>query len=205
MARLFNFLAVGERVARDCARRQSTLATQQYMQRFFLSQSRHESAHVWVFENVARWLDAKAAPVNPAVLAILDYGRLVEDAIECGQLDEAILAQQLILEGLGDVVLDRVSFGIGQRALGFERIRHIMLGQEHAHYRFGKRWAEDLASHRPELIDNLSERAVPYLEMIDQILHSLGGLFEVFDEDEAAYRARLRQSLPVWIQGAHVF
>ena len=136
---------------------------------------------------------------------MVDYGRLVEHAIDHAKLDETILAQQLILEGLGDVVLDRINFGIDQRQLGFERVRQIMLGQEHAHHSFGHRWAKEVARNRPELIDGLRERAIPYLELMDRCLNSLGGLFEAFDEDEAAYRARLRQSLPVWIQAAHVF
>lgn len=48
-------------------------------------------------------------------------------------------AQQIILEGLGVVVFNRIGNGMTERGVGFTRLRQMLTRQAHAHHTFGLR------------------------------------------------------------------
>ena len=135
IARLLTFLEYGEYLAQDCARAQAALAPEQGMQRFLLSQARQEAAHAWVFQGAIAWLAPKHLGDSPFLPAREQYRVLVEDALQRRDFPETLMAEQIILEGLGEAILARIEEGLAKRSAPFGRLRRVLLHQEEAHRR----------------------------------------------------------------------
>lgn len=194
IARLFRFLILGERLAQDCARNQARLATHVASRRFFTAQSRQEAFHVVVLDGAVRWLSPRGDQSNVALEPMEEYRRLIDEALQHRDLAETVLAQQVILEGLGEFIFERISTGISERGLGFRRIKRLLQAQELAHHRFGMRYMEKLES--PE--STLKARGEDYMGLALKMLDELHDLLEYFDEDPALYVAGLYQNTPPW-------
>lgn len=199
IARLFSFLVLAERVAHHCALGQASVVEHVATRRFLLAQSRQEAFHACVFQSAMHWLAPRGITNEAAARPIARYQALLRDAIRRRDFVETVLAQQVILEGLGEVVLSSISAGIAQRGLGFARLRRTLLTQEHAHHTFGLRQLHQLTAADGTLVVALRERGLEYLALTDDILAVLADLFEVFDEDPAAYASAARRRLPNWI------
>ncbi len=200
-ARLLHFLMLGERLAHDCARAQAALVAEPAMRRFFLTQARQEGFHAKVFHRGILWLTPKGA-CQALVLAPMNrYRMLIETALHRAQLAETLLAQQVILESLGEVILERISEGMTRQRLGFTRLRRMILHQEHAHHAFGLRCLRQLVAADIALAERLRERSGEYFQLIDSMLEAQCDLFAFFDEDPTTCVAEARRSLPQWIVG----
>lgn len=195
IARLFRFLILGERLAQNCAHSQARLSSHAAWRRFFSAQSRQEAFHVTVLDGAIRWLSPRGDHSNVALKPMEDYGRLIDEALKREDLAETVLAQQVILEGLGEFTFDRISDGISDRGLGFRRIRRLLQGQELAHHRFGMRYLEKLES--PE--NTLKPRAQDYMGLALTMLDELHDLLEYFGEDPALYVTGLYGNTPWWV------
>lgn len=101
IARLLTFLEHGERMAHGCAQRQATLAPDPKARRFLTTQARQEAMHAVVFRGAIAWLAPRHLGDAPFLPALEDYRRLLTEALERGDWLESILAEQVILEGLG--------------------------------------------------------------------------------------------------------
>ncbi len=201
VARLLEVLITGEQLARDCARAQAELTHDRLMRRFFLSQVRQESFHVGVFHAFLLPLSTKGAGGSSNSLALARYRRLIEGALARGDLGETLLAQQVILEGLGEVVLTRLDGGMAKRKMGIERLRRLVLSQEQAHHGFGLSRLEQMITSGHNSRERLREQAQEYLVISDSLLAELGEVFEIFDEDPVAYASETRRLLPHWLGG----
>ncbi|OGW67855.1 MAG: hypothetical protein A3A88_08200 [Nitrospirae bacterium RIFCSPLOWO2_01_FULL_62_17] len=199
IARLLTFLEYGERLAHDCARAQAALAPEQGMQRFLASQARQESAHAWVFQGAVAWLAPKHLGDSPFLPALEQYRALLEDALQRGDLAETLMAEQLILEGLGEAILARIEEGLAKRNARFGQLRRILLHQEEAHYDFGRRMLDRAFAAGTTSPDHLCARAQEYLALTDRMVSTLGDLFESIEEDPQLYMARARSYLPGWL------
>lgn len=199
IARLFSFLVIAERLAHDCALAQAGIAPDASMRRFLLAQARQEAFHAQVFQGAVRCLAPRGISSGPSLLPMTRYRALLEDAIRRRDIPETLLAQQVILEGLGDVVLDRIDAGMTDRGMGFARLRRTLLNQEHAHHIFGLRRLERLINTGRASAATLRERGKEYLALTDEILAVQGDLFEIFDEDPTAYASAVRAHLPIWL------
>ena len=199
IARLLTFLEYGERLAHDCARAQAALAPEQGMQRFLASQARQESAHAWVFQGAVAWLAPKHLGDSPFLPALEQYRALLEYALQRGDLAETLMAEQLILEGLGEAILARIEEGLAKRNAPFGQLRRILLHQEEAHYDFGRRMLDRAFAAGTTSPDHLCARAQEYLALTDRMVSTLGDLFESIEEDPQLYMARARSYLPGWL------
>ena len=199
IARLFGFLVDAERLAHDCALAQAAIVPDASMRRFLLAQARQEAFHTRVFQGAIKCLAPHGVSSGPPFLPMARYRALLEGAIRRRDIPETLLAQQVILEGLGDVVLDRLSAGMTARGMGFTRLRRIMLGQEHAHHTFGLRRLERHIDAGTASVAALRERGQEYLALTDAMLDHQGSFFETFDEDPTAYASALRRRLPIWL------
>lgn len=195
VARLFRFLILGENLARDCARSQARLASHAASQRFFAAQSRQEAFHVTVLDGAVRWLSPRGVHSDVALKPMEEYRRLIDEALLRRDLAETVLAQQVILEGLGEFTFERISDGISHRGLGFRRIKRLLQRQELAHHQFGMRYLEKLDS--PER--TLKARGEDYMGLALTMLVELQDLLEFFDEDPALYVKGLHQNTPPWV------
>ena len=199
VARLFSFLMLGEQVAHDCARAQTKIVTDSAMRRFLRAQVRQEAFHTKVFECGVLWLVPRGIRRCPALAPMNAYRRRLEETLGDGNFAETLLAQQVLLEGLGDVVFNRINQGMTDRGLGFTRLRRIILRQEHTHHTFGVRCLEKLIAMDDTLVERLRAAFPEYLILIEAMLDTLQGLFEFFDEEPGHYMSELQGELPDWL------
>ena len=199
IARLLTFLEYGEHLARDCARAQAALAPEQGMQRFLLSQARQEAAHAWVFQGAIAWLAPKHLGDSPCLPALEQYRTLLEDALQRRDFPETLMAEQIILEGLGEAILARIEEGLAKRSAPFGHLRRVLLHQEEAHHDFGRRMLDRAFAAGATSPEYLQGRAQEYLALTDCMVSTLGDLFESIDEDPQLYMERAKSYLPDWL------
>jgi hypothetical protein len=199
-ARLFSFLMLGEQVAQHCALEQSKYTTHKGSRKFLLSQSSQENYHRILFDKAVLTLTPKGAKPNPANKPMLKYQNLLNDAIATGQYAETLLGQQVILEGLGEVVLENIDKGMSNRMFGFKKIRRIILKQEQAHHDFGLRKLNDWVGTDETRINALSAKTSDYLDLIHEILNNFHDVFEYFGYDSNVYYSEVKRKLPDWIK-----
>lgn len=204
IARLFSFLMKGEQLAVDCAVAQARIFPDKPRRQFFANQSRQERFHAQVFRIGISMLESKTPARAAGSDAMDDYRKLLGEALSRGDCMESLLGMQVILEGLGDLTLQRLSAGFTSRGVGFDRVRRVILGQEHAHHGFGIRQLERLVRGQGQLPPDLLNRAGDYLDLATQLMQEAGPLFEFFHEDADDYSADLRGRLPLWLSGGPV-
>lgn len=199
IARLLTFLEHGERLAHDCARAQAALAPEPGMQRFLASQARQESAHALVFRGAIAWLAPRHLGDSPFLPSLDRYRILLEDALHRGDLAETLLAEQIILEGLGEAILARIEAGLLKRGAPFGRVRRILLHQEEAHHDFGRRMLDRAFTTGTASSERLRGRAQDYLALTEGMVTTLGELFESINEDPRHYLEQAGSYLPGWL------
>lgn len=198
IARLLTFLEHGERMAHDCAKAQAVLSKEPDVRRFLLSQARQEAMHARVFQGAIAWLAPKLWRDAPFLPALEEYRKLLADALARHDLLETFLAEQVVLEGLGEAILTRIEQGLAKRAAPFGRLRRILLHQEEAHHGFGRRQLERAIERGETDRQALRKRAERYVALTDTMVFTLCDLFESIDEDADAWAADVRTFLPDW-------
>jgi hypothetical protein len=199
IARLLTFLEHGERLANECAKAQATLAPDSASRRFLLSQARQEAAHALVFRGAIAWLAPKHLGDAPFLPALEEYRKILDEALARNDLLETLLAEQVILEGLGEAILMRIEEGLVKRAAPFGRLRRILLQQEEAHNGFGRRMLERAMAEGRIDAETLRHRGQGYLALTDQMVLTLSDLFESIAEDPTAWANDVRKFLPEWL------
>ncbi len=199
LARLLKFMELGERLAHDCALAQAALAPEPGMRRFLLTQARQEGYHAVAFQGAIAWLAPRYLGTSHLHAPLERYRTLIDEALCRGDYLETILAEQIILEGLGQATLKRIEEGLVKRGAGFTRLRRLLLQQEEAHHAFGQRTLERAIAEGETSPEALRARAPLYLALIDELIRSLQGLFESIDENPAVYISNARSYLPGWL------
>jgi hypothetical protein len=199
IARLLTFLEQGERLANECAKAQAALASDSGSQRFLLSQARQEAAHALVFQGAIAWLAPRHLGNAPFLPALEEYRKKLNDALARRDLLETFLAEQVILEGLGEAILTRIEEGLVKRAAPFGRLRRMLLQQEEAHHGFGCRMLERAMAEGQIDAEELCRRAQDYLVLTDRMVLTLSDLFESIDEDPTAWARDVQKFLPEWL------
>ena len=199
IARLLAFLEQGERLAYDCARAQAGLAPDGKMRRFLLGQARQEAVHAIVFQGVIAWLAPRHLGPSPLLPPLERYRALLDRAIRERNFVETLLAEQIILEGLGEAILGRIEEGLVKRGAAFGPLRRILLRQEEAHHAFGCRALDRAIAEGRTSTEELRSRAQEYLALIDAMVATLGDLFESIDEDPSDWATDARGYLPTWL------
>jgi len=199
IARLLTFLEHGEGMAHDCAKAQAVLSEDPGTRRFLLSQAKQEAMHARVFQAAIAWLAPKHLRDAPFLPALEDYRRSLEDALSRRDLMEAFLAEQVVLEGLGEAILTRIEQGLVKRAAPFGPLRRILLKQEETHHGFGRRQLQRGIERGETDVKDLRQRAQRYLALTDAMVLALGDLFDSIDEDATAWTNDVRTWLPVWL------
>ncbi len=199
IARLLTFLEHGERMANECAKAQAVLASDDGSRRFLLSQARQESAHALVFQGAIAWLAPKHLGDTPFLPALEEYRKILNDALSREDLLEMFLAEQVILEGLGEAILTRIEEGLVKRAAPFGRLRRILLRQEEAHHEFGRRMLERAMDDGRIDAETLRRCAQKYLALTDQMVLTLSELFDSIAEDPSAWAGDVKKFLPQWL------
>ena len=198
IARLLTFLEHGERMAHDCAKAQAALSEDPGACRFLLSQARQEAMHARVFQGAIVWLSPKYLRDSPFLPALEEYRRMLNDALARRDLMETFLAEQVVLEGLGEAILTRIEQGLVKRGAPFGRLRRILLRQEEMHHGFGRRQLERAVERGETDSESLKRQAERYLDLADGMVLTLCDLFDSIDEDAEAWATDVRTFLPDW-------
>ncbi|BFU95654.1 MAG: hypothetical protein NTNFB02_23760 [Nitrospira sp.] len=199
IAKLLTFLEHGERLAHACAKAQAALTVDVGHRRFLLTQARQEAMHAMVFQGAIAWLAPRYLGQRPMLPALEEYRKRLFDAMARKDLIETILAEQVILEGLGEAILTRIEAGLMKRSAPYGRLRRILLHQEEAHHGFGRRVLERAMAEGRTDVAALRHSAHNYLGLTEQMVHFLSDLFESIAEDPAAWAADVRAFLPPWL------
>jgi len=199
IARLLTFLEHGERMAHDCAKAQAALADDSGTRRFLAGQARQEAMHAVVFQRAITWLAPKHLGDAPFLPALEEYRTMLHDELAGGNLVETYLAEQVVLEGLGEAILIRIEQGLAKRAAPFGRLRRILLQQEEVHHGFGRRQLERAIDRGETDHAFLRRQAQRYLDSTGEMISTLCDLFDSIDEDAGAWAADVRTFLPQWL------
>jgi hypothetical protein len=109
------------------------------------------------------------------------------------------LAEQIILEGLGEAILNRIEAGLTKRDAPFGKLRRVLLHQEEAHHAFGVRVIERGLSTGQMDRRELYAKAQDYLALIQTMVLTLADLFDTIDEDPSVWANDVRKYLPEWL------
>ncbi|HKY73193.1 MAG TPA: hypothetical protein VJL88_14840 [Nitrospira sp.] len=199
IARLLTFLTHGERLAQACATAQAALVTDPRERVFLLGQARQEAMHAMVFQTFIAWFAPRHRRSEPALPPLEEYRTRLLDALSRKDLIESVLAEQVILEGLGEAILFRIEAGLAKRAAPFGRLRRVLLHQEEAHHGFGRRMLERAMAESRTNATALRSLATDYRRLAYQMVLALSGLFESLDEDAAAWADDVQKFLPPWL------
>jgi hypothetical protein len=170
------------------------------LQRFFARQARQERFHTHVFSAATRWVRPKGAGPVPGLTTMEAYRRELEAAVARGDALEALVGNQIVLETLGQVELEKLDEGLERRGLGFRGLRKTILAQEREHYEVGEAALETLIGTSTERREMLRRRADVYLSLVEELYVAAGALFEFFAQDVAAHRRRFDELLPAWVR-----
>ena len=197
IARFLNFLLSGEKTAHRCAKKQARLCADTQLQHFLKNQARQERFHALTFQSAVLWLAPKGVSC-PASGHMLQYESLLSDAIENHDLPASIFGLQVILEGMGDIILERLNHGINQRGIGYQKIRKAIIAQEDTHHKTGLSYLEN---NFEDTTMSLQYRHLinDYLFLIDEIFFSLRGLLDYFESDISEYINSFNQNIPYWV------
>ena len=198
LARLLQFIEQGEQVAHDCAHAQASLAPDRGTHRFLKEQARQEGFHAYTFQTAITWIAPKSLGHSPFSEPFAQYRKLIDSALQRGDFYETILAEQVILEGLGEVTLKKLEQGLQKRGAPFQRLRRMFLQQEEAHHGFGNRvigrglLTQDISEH------DLQERAYDYVRLAETMIITGQHLLVEITEDPDWYLTEFHDTLPDW-------
>jgi hypothetical protein len=169
------------------------------MRRFLLSQARQESYHAIVFQANIVWIAPRHLGACPLLPPMERYRALIEDAIRRGDFAETLMAEQIILEGLGEAILQRIEEGLAKRKAPFERLRRMFLLQEEAHHAFGCRTLDRMFAGGVTSPGALRDRGQEYVALTQAMVATLADLFASIEEDATAWAADVGRYLPEWL------
>ena len=196
IGRLFSSLAYGECMSHDCAAQQANMRAVD-PNRFFIRQARQELYHAKVFNRVVLYITPRGPkPVPPTLRA---FRTRLERACQRNDLVETLVGQQIVLEGLGGLILEKMDKKFDQRRLGFKRILKILLYQERGHQAFGHRMVSGLITAGITTKEHIHNLTSEYLFLVDRILDDLQPMFEVVGADANQYKIELQECLRDWI------
>jgi len=199
LAVLLNFLEMGERLAHDCAHAQATLAPDERMGTFLRGQAKQEAFHARLFRKTADWMAPTHGKSCESFSPLQNYRRLIDQALERKDFFETVLAEQIILESLGEVILRKLDAGLKRRRGPFTRIRRILIQQEASHHGFGERVLEQAFVQEVASPSTLRDKASPYLELSRSFILVLQSPLEDIDENPQDYVQAHQALLPTWL------
>ncbi len=199
LARLLMFMVLGEQMAHDCARAQIHMAPENSMKTFLASQARQERSHAVIFQWAIRCLTSHSPAQSLITERMQPYRQLLEDAIQRQDYAETLLAEQIILEGLGEAILKKLETGLVKRGAPFRRLRNTLIHQEEAHHQFGVRMLARIVEKDETDYAKLYRKAQTYLPVAKTLLFSVQETFALIDENAQEYWDGFLNTLPPWL------
>ena len=189
-------LARGERVAQRIAAQQAEFAPDSHAARFHRAQARQEAMHARLFDLAAARFDAPALDVRDCPYE--RYAGRLATAVDRRDYADTIVGAQVVLEALGDALLERLDAGIARHGGGFGAIRRLLRAQEAAHHAFGLARVEAYA-RSGERRSELRILARDYLALADAMIASGAPALEHFGVPANEIAQSMRARLPAWM------
>lgn len=186
-------LALGERVAQRSAARQAQLTPDKRASRFLRSQARHEALHARIFDTAAACLGVPAPALGNCPYAAFDA--YLEAAARRGDYASTVVGTQVVLEALGDVLLQRLDDGLQRHHLGLEYLRRLLRAQEASHHAFGVAECKRLATTQPGGVAKLTHHVPPYRWLAGRMIDAGSLTLHAFDLTTADIGNALDQRL----------
>ena len=199
LARLLMFMELGEQIAHSCANAQAAIAPEPGMQTFLSGQARQEKFHALSFKWAIGWLAPRHVGPVPFLKPLEQYRQRLDAAIQQKNFIELLLAEQIILEGLGEGILKKIEVGLVKRRAPFQRLRRMLIHQEEAHHAFGNRALRRALDRQETTVEYLRDQAQDYLALAETMMTSVADLFEAIDEDPEEYITAFHEHLPPWL------
>ena len=199
IARLLQFLRDGEYLASDCARAQARARAGPGHAPVSPKPGPARVLSSIVFQANIAWLAPRHLGTCPLLPPMERYRALIEDAIRRGDFAETLMAEQIILEGLGEAILVRIEEGLAKRNAPFEGLRRMLLQQEEAHHGFGCRTLERMFAAGVTSPEVLWDRGQDYLALTHAMVATLADLFTSIEEDATAWAADVGRYVPKWL------
>ena len=182
-----------ERVAQRSAARQAPLAPDARAARFLRSQARHEALHARIFDTAAACLGVAAPDLQDCPYAAFDA--YLEAAAQRGDYADTVVGTQLVLEALGDALLQRLDAGLDRHRVGLVRLRRLLRAQEASHHAFGVAQLATLAGSTPGGAAALAERVAPSRVLAGRMIDAGAPALRAFDLTAADIGDELDQRL----------
>jgi hypothetical protein len=196
-SRLFTTLEYGEQLAHQCALHQAESTECAQSRCFLRTQARQEAFHADLFRKAADWLTPQRRYQPPVTLTA--FGGRLARAMNNRDSTECLVASQIVLEGFGEQILQRLNRGLDNHNIGFKRQRYLVLQQEQSHYAFGLNTLRKKLELNETTHHTVHSRVGFYLQMVNQIIDEMGDIFVALDEDAVNYKDSLIQALPTWL------
>lgn len=198
LARLFQVLVAGERLAQECALRQALLAPERKTRSFLATQARQEGLHAWVFHCAASALVPRgSASDSPPLRAMHLYRERLFADLDSGNLAGSLVGMQVVLEGVGARVLKEMDTELRRRGDRHAALRRRLLLQEDAHHAFGLRCIERLCAETPAASALLATAGGEYTALSIGILSACEELFLYLGADPQFHQP----ALPACLRG----
>ena len=192
LAHLFQVLVAGERLAQECALRQLHLAPERNTRSFLAAQARQEGLHAWVFHSAASALAPRGSSSDsPALCAMHRYRERLLVDLDSGNLAGSLVGMQVVLEGVGAMVLKEMDTELRRRGDRYAVLRRGLLLQEDAHHAFGLRCIEHLCVETPDASALLAAAGGEYAALSVDILTACEELFLYLGADPQLYQPAL--------------
>jgi len=199
VARLFAALEYGEQLAFSCAVFQSGSAlSDPRSKRFLRVQAMQEKAHAAFFRTAADWLDSRQG--NAVPVAMVAFGARLKAAMARNDYIDLLVGSQIVLEGFGEQILNRLNAGMDRRHIGFVWQRKRILRQERSHYAFGLRALETQLDLCSAQLDQARDLTHEYLCILQHILLEMQEVFNALEESAEGYMVDLITALPHWLR-----
>jgi len=169
------------------------------MSRFLQGQARQEAFHATLFHCATACIAPRHQRRNKYFPPLTEYRATINRAISRKDFLETILAEQVILECLGEATLHKLELGLKKRDAPFQGLRRLLLHQEAAHHGFGERVLEQAIGEGKTSYPALREKATPYLALSEAIILSLQDRLKEINENPQSYIDAHHQTLPSWL------
>lgn len=200
---LLAVLVQGERIAMEGARLQATIAPTDESRKFLRNQARHELFHAYVFETAGRWISEGAHCPIIIPPELLYWRSRVRDAVRLDDFATSVLVQQVYLEGLGHILLQRMDRELQRRFNCLAGVRRLILSQEDEHHRFGIEMIEQVRQSGPEIAHRWLPVSSELFEQAHALLSKLREPFGILEADFDDYEVALRAMIPAWLREIH--
>jgi hypothetical protein len=130
---------------------------------------------------------------------LAQYRTRLEGALERKDFAETLLAEQIVLEGLGEAILARIEAGLAKRDAPFRRLRRVLVHQEEAHHAFGRRTLDRMLASGETSTEVLRACGADYLVLAQAMVEGLASVFASIDEDASAWAADVFRYMPEWL------